>query len=332
MKFLHLHIIFLLLKVVGYGQNLVPNGGFEQYNQCPTADGQIQFANGWDNFLLTPDYFNACASNSDFSVPYNFYGSYQPVSSGQAYAGVFTYYSAWPWSYNNRENIAYQLTSTLVPGTKYYVSFKASLAFNNFSAYCATNNLGAKFTTQSYSVYATDSVTSPLIDNSAQVYYQSIITDSVNWVTVKGSFVADSAFKYVVIGNFFDDAHTDSLVFVAANTCQAYYYIDEVCVSTDSVTCDFVANISTNDRLPNITIYPNPCTDYFEVTIPEGSTFCNKESTIRLLNMFGKQILSEAISNNSKTSIYTDGISKGTYLVQFVSEQQPILSKIITIN
>jgi hypothetical protein len=41
-----------------------------------------------------------------------------------------------------------------------------------------------------------------------------------------------SAFEYIIIGNFFNDAAT-SLVSGSGCTNGAYYYCDDVCISTD---------------------------------------------------------------------------------------------------
>lgn len=334
MKKLLLYTVLLFSAVLGYGQNLVTNGSFEQYSQCPFDEAQIEFSINWENYCGTPEYFNSCATNANYSVPYNFFGSYQPASDGQAYAGVFTYFSYWSWGYFNlRENIAYQLNSQLIPGTKYYVSFKASLAYNNFSAYCATNNLGAKFTTQSYSNYAIDSLNTPLTNNFAHIYSTSIITDSINWTTIKGSFIADSAYNYVVIGNFFDDAHTDTTVFnTGANTCQAYYYIDEVCVSPDSSTCGFTTKINLYNIETDVNIYPNPCSDYFEIMLPENFILKHKVLTIHLINTCGQEFFNTAIKGSNKIRVATREIPRGTYLLKIEMENQNILNKVIIVN
>ena len=125
-------------------QNLVPNPSFESFTQCPTNSGQINFASDWINFAITPDYYNSCATNAGFSVPNNFAG-YQQAANGNAYSG--THNKELP-NINLREYIGIQLSDSLEIGKKYVVSFKASLSLGGiFKANCATNNMGALFTT-----------------------------------------------------------------------------------------------------------------------------------------------------------------------------------------
>ena len=70
----------------------------------------------------------------------------------------------------------------------------------------ASNKLGAKFSTVSYSY------SNPIqINNFAHVYSDSVIKDTTSWTLIKGEFTADSAYQYISIGNFFDDINTDTI-------------------------------------------------------------------------------------------------------------------------
>jgi hypothetical protein len=64
-----------------------------------------------------------------------------------------------------------------------------------------------------------------------------VITDTANWTLVSGSFVADSAYRYIVLGNFFDDAHTDTVHFIPGPSAAAYYLYDAICVSSVPGEC-----------------------------------------------------------------------------------------------
>ena len=75
-------------------QNLVSNGCFEIYSNCPTATSsqgntQFNYATGWHAATLTPDYYNACASiSSEVNVPYNVFGYQQDCCTGGGMLGV----------------------------------------------------------------------------------------------------------------------------------------------------------------------------------------------------------------------------------------------------
>ncbi len=230
----HHHILFFIFLAglnLAYAQNLVSNPSFEEYTECPPSNGYVENCVGWYSATATADYCNACAPLlSGVSIPSNTYGYQQPYD-GSAYMGGAAYVQG----YEYRECIRGTLIEPLVVGTKYYVSFKVSLAENQSN--CGSNKIGALFANDQY----TDASTLALNLNYAHIYTNSIITDTVNWTTVSGSFVADSAYSYIVIGNFFDNTHTDMLrvqTSLSISQSISYYYIDDVCVSTNPVSCN----------------------------------------------------------------------------------------------
>lgn len=216
--------IFFLsaVSVIVHAQvNLVPNPSFEQYSSCPGAFGEVYKATGWNSFN-SAEYFHSCATSSDVQVPTNYMG-YQYPATGNAYSGFFAYFA----SVDYHEFLYTQLLNPLITNQKYFISFKVSPADSGFCVY--SNKTGIKFfTTQPDSI---------LLNNTAHFFTNTIITDTAGWTTVTGSFIADSAYNYAVIGNFFSDANTD----IIDNNCNSpvsYYYIDDICVSTDSLSCN----------------------------------------------------------------------------------------------
>lgn len=210
-------------------QNLVPNYSFEDYNSCPTTGGQIQYCNGWSQYSIagtTPDYYNACSLLNEMGVPLNIV-LYQSANSGEAYVGMATWVAS---DINEREQIGIKLTQPLVVGQTYYLSFYTVRGGFKDNSDCPSNNVGMRLSTVSFS----PSNPAP-IDNFAHLYSNAIISDTANWVQVSGSIVADSTYQYLMLGNFFDDAHTDTLT--QTFNSGSYYLIDDVCVSADVNTC-----------------------------------------------------------------------------------------------
>ncbi|MFB0925262.1 MAG: hypothetical protein QMB65_08270, partial [Vicingaceae bacterium] len=137
----------------------------------------------------TPDYFNTCATAPFPKVPTNDFGYQQPFT-GNAYIGMLTYRSD---SSLYTEATTVQLTTPLVMGQTYYVSFKLSLTLESSTGSMAANNkIGVQFSTSAYS----PSSPSP-INNFAHVWTDSVITDSLNWTSVQGSFLADSNYTHL---------------------------------------------------------------------------------------------------------------------------------------
>jgi|GEM_PF-295554 len=221
-------------------QNLVPNPSFEDYIDCPSNNAQFYQCIEWKDWRGNAEYFNACSPSFDefdalVDVPYNM-GGYQQASTGNAYAAAWCYTSPVLQGFLYREIMGCQLTEPLQMGETYYVKFKVSWAHGsgNYILNWVSNRIGVRFTTQEYDAQLNEAP----ITNWAHVYSESIITDSLNWVEVSGSFVADSAYSHLGIGNWFDDANTNGeLVDIKTSNSGSYYYVDDVCVSTDP-DCD----------------------------------------------------------------------------------------------
>ena len=218
--------LFALLQT--QAQNLVINGSFELYQNCP-IDGNIEDCNDCFATRGSPDHYGECANvfadagtyDSD-GAPVNTLG-YQIPSSGSNYSGLLAY-GTFLNSYvpNIREFLTLTLNQELTIGMEYMVSFKASLANDSPNA---INNLGIKFT-ENIPFHLDNPA--PLT-NSAHVYTEDVITDSVGWTTISGSFIADSAYRYLTIGNHFMDNLCDT-VQLFDGFVGAYYFIDEVSV------------------------------------------------------------------------------------------------------
>jgi hypothetical protein len=70
-----------------------------------------------------------------------------------------------------------------------------------------------------------------------QVYATSIITDTVNWTKIQGSFIATGSERFITMGNFFDNAHTNSIVY-PGHTAFSWYLVDDVSVIESTETAN----------------------------------------------------------------------------------------------
>ena len=232
-------------------QNLVYNGGFEEYYSCPVANdlgtNQLELAKGWWKPTLgTSDYFNRC-NNTIVSVPTNFWG-YQEAYQGDGYVGLVP--AEWQISngvYIGFEYIQTQLLRSLAPCVEYHFEMKVN--FSNYSLY-AHSRIGALFTKNRINEPTWNAITlSPQVINT-----QGFLTDTVNWITIGGNFTATGNEQYLCIGYFFDNVQNDTIKFqdpdVPIDTRAGYYYIDNVSlIELGAVEdCDY--------SLPNI-VTPN---------------------------------------------------------------------------
>jgi hypothetical protein len=145
------------------------------------------------------------------------------------------------------------------------------------------------------------------IDNFSHIHFSNIITDTVNWQHLSGSFIADSAYKYIVIGNFYDNTNTSIYQCDTSEVDGAYYLIDGVCVSDDSLDCSNWIYVNEYADKNEFLIFPNPASENLHI---EGK-FLDEEYIIE--NALGEIINRGFISKS--ISIDVSSIPNGLYYV-----------------
>jgi hypothetical protein len=269
---------------------------------------------GWKSFGGTPNYYNTCATVPVCGVPNNLvvhFPKTQFALDGYGYTGIETI-GFWPLSGVNHEFMGTPLITALAPGTTYYVSayvIRTVTHTNYANVGGASNNLGFRFTTVPYSQH--DSIP---INNFAHVVDTNIITDTLNWTRISGSFVADSAYQYVAFGNFFDDAHTDTFNIYLGNlefnyTC---YLVDQVCVSTDSTTCELVNSVKAIEKTA-VKVYPNPFEGYIRFEY-------SSEAEVILYDHLQREIIRKRF--NGAIDLNTEGLAKGFYFYNLIGKEK----------
>lgn len=290
-------------------QNLVPNPSFEEVDSCPEWPVLLNYTPGarpkfWYSCSDSPEYFNACVDTMT-GVPSNLL-TYQPAFDGVAYSGMFTYTASGEY----REMIGTELLSPLDSGQTYYVSFRANAAFGGELHWItrATDNIGALFTMEADEWVFGDPVFG--FRDYAHMYSTAVINDTSGWTLVSGSFVADSAYRYLVIGNHFRDS-TTTLAVLDPDTplvARAYTLVDDVCVSPDAQGCPLVNGLNdTHGR--ELIIAPNPADAAIEIVA--GSMV----ASIRIIDLTGKVVFSEDKINDHRLRIDVSAFSPGIYVV-----------------
>jgi hypothetical protein len=202
--------------------NLVPNSSFEVYSICPTSSGQINYAIPWQGNPTgtTTDYFNSCSSS--MGIPNHGSDGFQYAHTGNAYSAIWVYDGV---GMDYREYLQTQLIDSLKPNICYKVSFFINLY--NGSQY-ATNNMACHFSNILISSTGTGNVLS--LSSQITSLNNFIINDTLNWVNISGIYSATGGEKYITIGNFYNNANTDTIITNYGTNPSAYYYIDDVSV------------------------------------------------------------------------------------------------------
>jgi outer membrane protein OmpA-like peptidoglycan-associated protein len=220
------HIVLVLTFSFSYSQNLVKNGGFEEFVSCPVKMSNLnRDAEYWSAPTLgTTDYFNEC-SRTKLGIPLNFKGK-QEAYEGSAYAGLYLYA---PKDY--REYIQVPLTETLEKGSRYRLTLFLSLSEKSDGA---VKDMGAVFAEKPMSIHTKRHLAQGML--SAEVVETTPIKlfpandfydDKQKWMELTFDFVGKGFEKHLILGNFKSNAAT---AFDGPNTTEgySYYYVDDI--------------------------------------------------------------------------------------------------------
>lgn len=270
-------------------QNLLPNPSFEDNIACPVTTGFQGFSKPlhWEKWNESPDYFHACAGSLGgvdtlITVPLNGMG-FQYALDGDAYVGMLAY-GALSGGVSFREYVGCQLLEPLVVGTSYDLSFFTNVAFDGtyWSPTRACSNMGMLFTMEP-NIWTGPNGPLFALRNYAHLHSTAIISDTANWTLVSGSFVADSAYQYLVIGNFFGNALTDTMHLAPNNEFGAYYFVDGVCVRPSGQPCEFITSIA-EPVAQGPFVWPNPAADRVQVLVEAGTKWQAFDAMGRLMD------------------------------------------------
>ena len=182
------------------------------------------------------------------------------------------------------------------------------------------------------SVYSTDII--PLSFSPQIKSNNSFLSDKSNWTLVSGTFIANGGEKFITLGNFQDSTSIDTLN-VGGNgngLGVSYYYIDNICISSDSTTCDISTNIIINNLNDNISFYPNPFSANATLIINNNIVNPNNDVYYSIYDMMGNIVKKELIIDIN-TTINRDLLPAGIYFLRIaISNKEQYIKKIIIIN
>lgn len=296
------------------GQNLVPNPSFEDYVDCPDNPAQIERALEWRQVQGTPEYFNICSSDAWASVPTNRLGHQFP-HTGVGYAGLIIYSDS-DWFDPPellREVMGIALTEPLVVGFPVTVSFwvaPAAFGMVGTRVKWTTSGIGAKFSMQPVQLQ----VPQPAM-NDAVVHMSSSPLDTAGWTLISGTYVPDSAYNCLLIGNFISDSLLSIDNIDPFGTYGvAYTYVDEVCVSSVSGFCSIEQGVQERGSELEWAIGPNPVVGSTRVHFDEPLV---EQMKLELFDISGRAVASWSVpKGTSETEIHFDRISSGQYLLE----------------
>jgi len=322
-------IIYLCLfsAIKADSQNLVLNPSFEDTIACPTTTAIPMQCEYWYTANIgSPDYFSEqpdifCGTSP---VPLSNAG-FQYARTGVAYVGLAPFVSTtFPSFANRREYIGGILSDTLKQGHEYCVSFYVSVAEK---LKYVVDGIGLFLSTDSAVDYTINTNLSfvPQISNPSG----NIIYDTLNWMQISGTYIANGGEKYFTIGNFNDD--TNTLVDSTSGTLMgAYLFIDDVSV------IDCTVGINEIESYKNkISLMPNPAKGELRIspslTLPNGAgTIVTQIQKLEITDVLGNVVLIESVKSDEKNiKINVSDFAKGVYFVKVFNDKGVTVKKFV---
>ena len=291
---------FLLASNSSFGQqNLILNGDFEEYWECPDDETQIERCKNVYNPLYYPppawtstsDYFNECSLSPLVNVPNTAFG-FQQAKSGSGFVGLII--SEINTSFYN-EYIQLEFLEELKNGNTYHMSVFCNIA--NIMEY-TTKNIQFKF------VLENDDYTTFLSEFMDPDYRNNLLlTDTLNWTEISFDYIAKGGEKYVIIGNFDSPDNTEfeflyDLPFIN-NPNYSYFCFDDASI----------IEVDVSINIPNV-FSPNGDNINDTLNILQGGEQIER---MFILNRWGEKVY------DSKANLFWDGRDqKGNELVEGV--------------
>ena len=254
-------------------QDLVANGSFEQFNNCPPFPGfrwdhlpsysTFPTAKDWVGslFNLEPTYLNQCSTVPDFSAPRNSSG-YQQPHSGAAYVSMEGYVEYTSVVGNIRHALTTKLNRPMSSGTEYFVRFFVSPTISTtppngrIIPRGTLNEIGAHI--------SLSPPTSQITDYNLNIRYDIVndtnrrLNDTSRWYEIGGIYKSFGNERWLTIGSFARSRYpsTDPPCSGPGDFI-AQFYLDDVSVVPvkhvlhTMVSCDSSqATLTLNSSLP----------------------------------------------------------------------------------
>lgn len=291
--------------------NLMVDGSFEDVNSPPTVPECYQMLdlknwiipnnlNAYTNYYNTKSIYKMCRPNYNYVL-------YQVPRDGFGVAAFYPYREGFPDI--ARGYVQGSLTEVLITGKRYEVKFYVSLA--NFYG-MSVSKIGALLTTEPITfTYRCEQV--PQVESNRH------LTDTLNWMEIKGEFVAQGGEKHITIGNFRTDAESDTLKVLTHSESSnivrtGYYTLDDVSViCLDCPTDEVGVSIVEQNQKPKNVVF-NTSTNTLNVS---------EWGTLVIYNMQGVKVRESSVVSQQVVSVSAENLgAAGVYIWQFKTEKE----------
>lgn len=222
--------VLVLFSISGSAQNLVPNGSFEEIEQCPYNQSHFRHVKYWLptgyyplNQGSSEELFHTCGTNG-FNIPNTGHGT-RYARTGNSMAALVFYSKLIQGGLS--EQIEVQLKSPMESGKEYCMSYFVRSVTGRPTFGVCIQEVTATFSKDTLKQEAAMPAT--YLPKPQVINRNGIIKDTVNWTRITGNFTATGGEKFLTIYGYFPE---DSVTLFSYNpdSKAAYYFIDDVAV------------------------------------------------------------------------------------------------------
>lgn len=306
----------LLCPTLVFGQNLVPNGGFEEFEvDCVQSLPYWQLLD-WTQPECAEDPGVLHACNGE--VPHSEYG-YQEAHGGDAFIYIWTLRMNSSGGFpdgNPQWYPSVDLYEPLEQGQQYCLRLWINLADSS------NYRTGALHAFLWYSVPSTCNYNDTMWDTYASVTFDISQVDTAGWTMLEGSFTASGSESNLTLGAFQYDDEIDS-VLIAHDYDQvgdlAVYFLDDV----ELWACE--VGLLERGGTDDIVLHPNPATDVLQVDLPYSGSY-----TLAVQDALGREVLVEQLAGRTfsgKQLFDVHALAAGRYLLRALTSGGTPLSE-----
>lgn len=301
----------LLFPILSFGQvNLVPNPSFEDTLHC-SSDTTVVKPKNWyrPSACGSPDFYYPLQTNANCPAHYpQIWGGgdylnsrgFQSPRTGVGYAGFGVSMGS--------ELLAVGLTDSLQPGKQYVVNFYVSLAEISISG---LDQINVCFMQDSVTDYNSLTCWTYLgtLDVDAGNQSGNVLYDTISWVMVQDTFIAEGGERYMILGNI-DTAATQYYYMDSTMQIGSYYYFDDF----DLHCIDCLADTFEPPSYPEISLTP---------TLSSGAITLSgnfpEETKFEVCDMLGQLVYYNEIQSGNQTQQIVLYMAAGVYSYRVVS-------------
>lgn len=290
----------LFMPWAAHGQNLVPNGSFEEFTtECVFGYSYYDLAD-WTlpDCGATPGLRDTCNANTQ-----------QAAHGGTSYTGIWTLRMNSSGGFpdgNPQQYPSIDLMQPLVGGQYYCLRLWMTMADSS------NYRTGALHAFLWYGVPSVCAYNDTAWDTYAAVTFDITAVDTSGWTMLEGGFIASGSESNLTLGAFQFDEEIDSVLIhhdFEGEGDLAVYFIDDV----ELWACE--VGVGETITSAGLKVYPNPVQDVLGFTVPEPGV-----AAVEVRDALGRSVFAETLAGlplgAGRHEVNVSRLAPGRYLMR----------------